>query len=262
MGSHVKFVESRWTPISVQSPAMNALLAVLTPIALISSASMLPRGIAGVVASLGTRKPYLTASAFIAGTFVPQFAFGLLLVIGLDAAFDRVNVWMQDKWQDPGTLDVVLQLIIGTAMTVFGYRLASASQQRPEQASSTSMSPVGAFSLAAGLTMIGLPVGLLYFAAIDQILRADLTVPGMAKALLYYNLIYLLPMMLIVLMRRIFGRRSDPIFAAVARFLKRWGKRLLFFGLLGLGVVLVVDAIGWFFGFPLLPTYLLETGTQ
>jgi hypothetical protein len=48
----------------------------------------------------------------------------------------------------------------------------------------------------------------------------------------------------------------------VARFLKRWGKQLLFFGLLGLGVVLVVDAIGWFFGFPLLPTYLLETGTQ
>ena len=72
---------------------MNALLAVLTPIALISSTSMLPSGIAGVVASLGTRKPYLTAGAFIAGRFVPQFAFGLLLVIGLDAAFDRVNVW-------------------------------------------------------------------------------------------------------------------------------------------------------------------------
>ena len=262
MRSHVKFVESRWTPISVQSPAMNALLAVLTPIALISSASMLPSGIAGVVASLGTRKPYLTASAFIAGRFVPMFAFGLLLVIGLDAAFDQVNVWMQDKWRDPDTLAVVLQLVIGTAMAVFGYRLASASQQRPEQASSTSMSPVGAFSLAAGLNIIGLPVGLLYFAAIDQILRADLTVPGMAKALLYYNLMYLLPLMLIVLMRRIFGRRSDPIFAAVARFLKRWGKRLLFFGLLGLGVVLVVDAIGWFFGFPLLPTYRLEPVTQ
>lgn len=130
MRSHVKFVESRWTPISVQSPAMNALLALLTPIALISSASMLPSGIAGVVASLGTRKPYLTAGAFIVGTFVPQFAFGLLLVIGLDAAFDQVNVWMQDKWRDPDTLDVVLQLVIGTAMAVSGYRLASASQSK------------------------------------------------------------------------------------------------------------------------------------
>lgn len=231
-------------------------------IALISSASMLPSGIAGVVASLGTKKRYLTASAFMAGTFVPKFAFRLLLVVGLDAAFDRVNVWMQDKWRDPDTLAVVLQLVIGTAMAGFGYRLASASQHRPDHASSTSMSPVGAFSVAAGFTIIGLPVGLLYFAAIDQILRADLTVLGMAKALLYYNLIYLLPLMLIVLMRRIFGRRGDPSFAAVARFLERWGKRLLFFGLLGLGVVLVVDAIGWFFGFPLLPTYLLEPVTQ
>ncbi|MDH3638814.1 MAG: GAP family protein [Gammaproteobacteria bacterium] len=241
---------------------MNALLAVLTPIALINSVPMLPGGIAGVVASLAANKPYMTASAFIAGKFVPHFAFGLLLVFGLDAAIDQVNDWVQDKWQDPQTLDVLLQLVIGAAMAVFGYRLAGASNHRPDHASTVSMTPVGAFSVAAGLTIIGLPGALLYFAAIDQILRADLMALGMVQALLYYNLIFLFPLMLIVLLRRIFGTRSDPIFAAVARFLKRWGKRLLFFGLLGLGVVLVVDAIGWFLGFPLLPTYLLERATQ
>ncbi len=35
----------------------------------------------------------------------------------------------------------------------------------------------------------------------------------------------------------------------------------MFYGLLFLGVVLTVDAIGWFFGFPLLPTYFLTPAT-
>ena len=45
----------------------------------------------------------MTASAFIAGTFVPHFAFGLLLVLGLDSAMDQVKVWMQDMWRRPDT---------------------------------------------------------------------------------------------------------------------------------------------------------------
>lgn len=63
--------------------------------------------------------------------------------------------------------------------------------------------------------------------------------------------------MSIVLASRLIGTRSDRIFAAVTGFVGQWGNRLMSFGLLGLGVVLVVDAVGWFFGFPLLPTYFL-----
>ncbi len=62
---------------------------------------------------------------------------------------------------------------------------------------------------------------LLYFAAIDQILRADLTAPGTVKAVLCYSVIYLLPLMLIVLSRGLFWTRSDPPFGAVARFFER-----------------------------------------
>ena len=235
---------------------MIALLAVLTPIALINSVSILPGGIAGVVASLGARKPFLTASAFIAGKFVPHFTFGLLLAIGLDTAFDRLGVWVRDVLQDPVALVVLLQLIIGAVMVVSGYRLSRASRHRPDRESTARMTPIGAFSVAAGTTLIGLPGALFYFAAIDQILRADFTVPGMVKAVLFYNVIFLSPLMLIVLSRRLFGTRADPLFGAVAKFFERWGKRLMFFGLLGLGAVLVADAIGWFIGFPLLPSYI------
>ncbi len=233
---------------------MTALLVFLTPIALINSVSTLPSGIAGVATSLGAEKPFLTASAFIAGKFVPRFTFGLLLAIGLDAAFDGLRVRAREAWQDPDALVVLLQLVIGAMMVVFGYYLSHTSRQRPDHTSSTPLTPTSAFSIAAGLTVVGLPSALLYFAAIDQILRADLRAPGIVNAVLFYNVVYLSPLMLIVLSRRLFGARADPLFGAVARFLERWGKRLMFFGLLGLGAVLVADAIGWFIGFPLLPS--------
>ena len=234
---------------------MNQLLAVLTPIALLNSLWILPSGITGVAASLGARKPILTASAFIAGRLVPHFTFGLLLAIGLDSAFDRIKVWVRHLWREPDTLVVVLQLVIGAVMVVFGSRLSRASQQRPHVAPSTPMTPIRAFSVSAGLTLIGLPGALMYFAAIDQILRADVTALGIVKALLFYNVVFLLPLMLIVLSRGLLGTRSDPLFGAVARFFERRGKQLMFVALLGLGVVLTVDAIGWFLGLPLLPSY-------
>jgi len=235
---------------------MIELLAVLTPIALVNSVAILPSGIIGVVASLGTQRPTLTAAAFIAGRFVPYFAFGLLLVLGLDAAFDRFNVWVEDTWRDRDAVLLALQLVIGGTMVVFGYRLSHAKRRRSIDAASMRMTPVRAFSVATGVTIVGLPGGLLYFAAIDQILRADPSVLGVVKALLYYNVVFLFPLILIVLVRQLFGTRTEPILAAMSGFLDRWGKRLLFFGLLGLGVVFLVDAIGWFLGFPLLPTYL------
>jgi hypothetical protein len=235
---------------------MSALLALLTPIALINSIATLPAGIAGIVAALSAPKPYLTASAFIAGKFVPLFTFGLLLAVGLDAAFDQIGIWARDIWHDPHTSVVVLQLIIGGVMVVFAYRLSRASQHRPDRETTARMTPVGAFSVAAGATIVALPAALFYFAAIDQILRADLTAPGIVRAVLYYNVIYLSPLVLIVVTRRLFGSRADPLFQALAGFFGRWGKRLMLFGLLGLGAVLVADAIGWFVDFPLLPSYL------
>jgi hypothetical protein len=236
---------------------MNTLLAVLTPIALLNSLLFLPRGIPGLAATLGARKPILTASALIAGMFVPNFAFGLLIAIGLDISFDLLAVRARDAWHDPEPLVVGLQLIIGAVMVVFAYRLSRSAQRQPSDASSTLVTPVGAFSVSAGLTLVGLPSAVLYFAAIDQVLRADLTASGIVKALLFFNVICLLPLMLIVLSRGLLGTRSDPLFGAVARFIERWGRRLMFVGLLGLGVGLTLDAIGWFLGLPLLPSYRL-----
>ncbi|MGI9264082.1 MAG: GAP family protein [Gammaproteobacteria bacterium] len=235
---------------------MSTLLALLTPIALLNSIAKLPGGLAGVVTSLATPKPFLTASAYIFGKFVPFFVVGLLIAIGLDAAFDQTRSWARDIWQDPTGFIVVLQLVIGAAMVIVGYRFSRASHYQNHSKTAVQMTPIGAFSIGAGMTLIGLPGALFYFAAIDLILRAELPVPGIVKAILFYNLVYLSPLMLVVLSRRLFGEHVEPLFRAIAGFFDRWGTRLVFFGLLGLGALLVADAIGWFFDLPLLPSYL------
>ena len=171
---------------------MSTLLALLTPIALLNSVAKLPGGLAGVVTSLATPKPFLTASAFILGKFVPFFVVGLLIAIGLDAAFDQTRNWAREIWQDPTGFVVVLQLAIGATMVIAGYRFSRASHYQNQSKSEAPMTPFGAFSVGAGMTLIGLPGALFYFAAIDQILRAELAVPGIVKAVLFYNLVFFL----------------------------------------------------------------------
>jgi cytochrome c biogenesis protein CcdA len=237
------------------TPIMKELLAILTPIALLNGMLILPSNIIGIVTALSSRKPDLTAGSYISGIFLPHFIFGLLLTIGLYTAFDQARDWMHEIWRDPNTLFVILQILIGAAMILFGYRLSHAGKQQSDYPSYRSMSPLKAFSVAAGLTIIKLPAAVPYFAAIDQILRAYPPVLGVLTALLFYNSVFLIPLVLIVMVRRLFGIQADRILSVVSDFFNRWGKRLMFIGLLGLGVILVLDAIGWFLGMPLLPAY-------
>lgn len=235
---------------------MKNLLAILTSIALVNSVLFLPTGITGIAASLATQRPFLTAIAFVAGKFTPHFLFGLLIAVGLDAAFDYLKLRAREAWQDPDYWLVAVQLIIGIAMIVVAILVSRGSKDPASPKSTKPVTPLGAFSVSAGMTLVGLPGALLYFAAIDQVLRANLASPGVFIAILYYNLVLVSPLLLVVLLRRLLGGMVDPLFAAISRFFERWGKKIVLLALSGVGAVLALDAIGWFIEFPLLPSYL------
>jgi hypothetical protein len=235
---------------------MNNLLAILTSIALVNSVLFLPTGITGIAASLAAKKPFLTAIAFIAGKFTPHLLFGLLIAVGLDTAIDSIKFRAQEAWQDPDNWLVAAQFIIGIAMIVVATLVSRGSKDPTSPKSTKPVTPLGAFSVSAGMTLVGLPGALLYFAAIDQVLRANLASSSVVVAIIYYNLVLISPLALIVLLRRLLGTMVDPLFAAISRFFERWGKKIALLALLGVGVVLALDAIGWFIEFPLLPSYL------
>jgi len=234
---------------------MTELLLVLVPIALVDSTSMLPLGIPVMLAMLATPRGQAACVAFLLGIFAVYLPCGIAIALGLGAVFESLGAWLAEAWaKTPGTSDPALQIAIGLALLAFGWKLVSTRQKRGERAAERSgLGPPRAFALGAGLMLVGMPGALPYFAAIDQILRADASSNGAVLALLWYNAIFLLPLALVPVLRVVLGARSQPFFDAVSRFSEIWGRRLIAAVLLLLGALLVVDGVGWFLGRPLFP---------
>lgn len=232
----------------------SELILILTPISLIDSTSVIPFALVVLSVLLGGRRPYLSSTMFLLGLVAACFPAGVLLVVGLGSIFDKVGEYLIWKLNNPGTLFLALQIVVGVVMIVFGYRMAVARRERAQRKEpEAGMSPPRAFLLGAGAMLAGLWGALPYFAAVDQILRADLPLTGVLGALLYYNLVFIAPLAALVVLRAVVGERANSVFAAINRFFEVWGRRVLMLLLLALGIALVADGIGFLMGHPLLP---------
>ena len=99
----------------------------------------------------------------------------------------------------------------------------------------------------------GLWGALPYFAAVDTILKEDLTIPQSVAALAYYNVIFVSSGVALVIIRAVMGEKADAVFETVNRLVALWGKRLVIATMVILGVVMLADGVGWLLGRPLIP---------
>ena len=127
------------------------------------------------------------------------------------------------------------------------------ARRSKERTAPPDVTPWQAFTFACGLVIVGLPGALPYFAAVDQMLRADLPVFQTVLAVFFYNLVFVAPLIAIVVFRQWMGARADGVFGAINRFMETWGRRVVTIALIALGLLLVVDGVGWFLGKPLIP---------
>jgi len=235
---------------------MSALFFVLTPIALLDSASILPLCLVFLVVLLAGPRPVLGSMAHIAGVLAANVVCGLVLLFGLESVFDEINAYAVRLWNDPNTEELVLQILLGLLACGFGLRMARGmargAKAREAESEPDRLSPARAFVAGAGLVVVGLPGALPYFAAIDLILRADLGLPHQVSALIFYNVIFVLPLIAMVGLRLALGARSLGLLGAVKRTFDEWSGRLIGAALFVLGAVLIVDGIGWFLGRPLI----------
>ena len=189
----------------------------------------------------------------MAGIYSTNLMVGILLAFGLNSIFDQINKFGTQVWQNPGTLELVLQIIIGVLLLIFGFKKSGPSEKRNNSPITESVTPAKAFTIAVGLMVVGLPGSLPYFAAIDQLLRADLNGIEMVLVLIYYNVLFVLPLVGLVCVRVIFPNQSEIIFDFVRNVSEKWGRRIVITFMVILGFVMVVDGIGWFLGMPLIP---------
>jgi cytochrome c biogenesis protein CcdA len=229
------------------------LLLVLIPISLFDSTSMIPLCVIPLAVILKGNRPLAGAWSFLCGIFLVYAGGGLLLLFGLDAVFDLLAAKIERWWTQPNSPELFLQIAIGVVMFAFAWKIARARERSAETSEPESLSPHQGFMIGAGLTLVGLPGAFPYIGAIDQILRAD---PGFVRsilALLFYNLVVLLPLVALVIIRFVFPAHSETVFQWVGSVADRWGHRIVVTALALLGAVLVVDGVGWLRGYPLIP---------
>ena len=70
---------------------------------------------------IGDTKTDIDRERLHRGDFPAAFPLCLLLAIGVDTAIEQATAWLQETWRDRDLLLVLLQLVIGVVMVLFGY---------------------------------------------------------------------------------------------------------------------------------------------
>ncbi len=233
---------------------MLELFLILVPIALVDSLSITPLALVPLISILAGPRRYSTALGLLSGLFVSYLIMALAFLFGLSTVLHKVNAWIGYRWNNPEPADFAVEILIGLVLVAFGLPLADKRQQKSEAKSlPAKVSPGSAFSFGFLLTVVGFPGAVPYFAAADQIARADLALNGSVLAVTFYVALFILPLSLLVLLHRLMGKRLDGFMLGCQRFFETTGKKLMKIGMILLGLIMVVDGIAYFFGSPLIP---------
>ena len=119
-------------------------------------------------------------------------------------------------------------------------------KKEKEYGEAETLKTLSAFWIGASINLIGLPFAIPYFAAIDQILKSDLNWFPAVIALLIYNLLYILPFFVLIIIRYIYKEKSDQLFAVINEKMEKMGNVILPLILIIIGSGLIVDAIMYF----------------
>jgi cytochrome c biogenesis protein CcdA len=231
---------------------MPELLLTLTTISLLDSTSMITVATVPMIVLLSSQRPVLSSASFIVGTFFTYFVMSVLVFMGLDSLLDAAGTWFAGWMENPRTVCLYVQVAIGAVMLLAAAVMMQPGRRPPER-KPESVSPAGVFVFAALLVVVGLPGAIPLFAAVDLLIRSEASDSIAVWALLYYNVIFILPLVAMVAIRIALGERSNRIFEAIARFLSNWGKRIVIVVLLLLGMALIADGVGWLLGRSFIP---------
>ncbi|MCU0552022.1 MAG: GAP family protein [Leptolyngbya sp. Prado105] len=217
---------------------MAELLWTIAAIALLDSIN--PNAMAAQVYLLTTPRPIPRAIAFILGEILAAWVSGMLIALGLIQLITKVFAQL-------GGILYVLQLILGIALLYAGWNFHKLMPQRTtHQPKSLKIGSVFLFGFM--LAFAEAPTALPYLAAIEQITRRNPSLSELALLLLFYDLIFVLPLITLVVVYAMTHKRSTTVILTIQSFVNRWFPVLFKVVLILLGIVLVLDSLAHGFG--------------
>lgn len=189
-----------------------------------------------MLVAIGTSKPFANSIAFLAGHTASYFVSGIIIALGLE--------WILDRLENPLPVDFVLELLVGLAClwAALAARDGKASEQKEPEGE---LNPVYCFGYGAVINFIGVPFALPYFAVVNQVLKANLSVESSLLVLALYNAAYALPFLLVPIAVAAIGDRSKPVLEKINAMLVKLVDTLMPILLLLVGVALTADALSF-----------------
>lgn len=233
---------------------MLLLLTSIITLALIDSLN--PSTIAAQIFLLALKKPISRVVSFILGTFVMYTAFGFIIVFILGEP-------IKGFFYELGSTDYLILLAIGIALiavgTILGWKRYIGKEGRsksegyvkkamaPMMAMLKTLNPVHTFFFGMASTAFDLPTSAFYFVALASLLEAGVGPFETTSLLILYNLLYILPLIVILLIYMIARDRSGPLMNRINKLIGEWSGRLVISILICIGVILVVFSMAFFY---------------
>ena len=226
---------------------MLNIIFLILPLAAVDSLN--PLTIATHIFLLTTKKPLKRAIGYIAGVFLMYFIGGFLLILGAEQILKSLlNISI---FYEITLIGYIIELILGIWAVYYGYKISKKKENQIKEyfEKAKSLSFYQSFLLGLVATVGDLPTAIPYFAAIALILKTKITFFNIFILLFIYCLIYVLP--LIILLCFIFMRKSALLFQKAGEFIDKWSNKILVAMCVLVGILLVIDSIGFFLGHPI-----------
>lgn len=198
--------------------------------------SLNPTATALQIYLLTTPKPVVRSTTFIFGVFVTYWAVGLLAALG----FSRV---IANVINSAGWFIYVIQFILGVVLIAVGCTLNQSSGKKATNKRFRTVKPMNTFLLAAAVTLWEFPTALPYIAALERIVQAELDLLGIMKALAFYDLIFVLPLIVLLGIYICLGDKSAVLLKRINRQITKWSPKILQVLAVSFGLWLIVDCI-------------------
>jgi len=214
---------------------MSDLLAVVFPILLVDVLN--PVLFAMLVFASGSKRPVANSIAMLAGHTLAYFIAGIAVAMGMEQ--------MSHRLANPQRIDYVVSGLVGIGLLLLALptkRQGAPTATEPQR----ELSPVKCFGTGAVINFVGIPFALPYFAAVDQLLKAELTVAGSLTMLSVYNLCYAAPFAVVPMMVAISGERAKPLLERLNGFIGKASELLMPWLFAVLGLALLADCIAYF----------------